>query len=312
VPEGDTLHRIANAAAPRLVGRVALRVEVPRLDADVRGLVGATVTRVEARGKYLVIVFDEAFALLTHLRMTGKWHLYVPGEPWRRARGSLRALVAVEGTEACCFSAPFVRVIRAKDLERIVGAASLGPDVLGPSFDVDAAIANLRAREDVPLGEALLDQARVSGIGNVWKSELLFRERLDPFAMVSSFTDDALRALLARARSSMQAVVAQRPRLRARSATAHYAYTRDSSAGPRGGTRGGEAQGAGTSGTVLPIGSARSSRTTRSGCEVGKGPIAVYGRAGAPCEGCGEPVAMQRQGRMRRSTYFCPRCQRGA
>jgi endonuclease-8 len=312
MPEGDTLHRIANAAAPRLVGRAVRQVEAPRLAADLRGLVGTTITRVEARGKYLVIIFDEAFAILTHLRMTGKWHLYAPGEPWRRSRHALRVLVEVEGTVACCFSAPVVRLLRAKDLERVVGAGSLGPDVLGPSFDVDAAIANLRAGGDTAIGEALLDQARVSGIGNVWKSELLFRERLDPFAPVASFSDEALRALLERARVSMHAVVAQRPRLRARAATAHYAYTRDSSAGPRGGAREGEAQGAGTSGSVLATGSARSSRTTRSGCEVGKGPIAVYGRAGSPCGSCGAAIRMERQGRARRSTYFCPSCQRGA
>ena len=286
MPEGDTLHRIANAAAPRLVGRAVVRIEAPRLDADLRALVGETISRVEARGKYLVIVIGEKVALLTHLRMTGKWHLYAPGEPWRRSLQTLRLLVEVEGTVACCFATPVVRVVRAKDLERLVGAGSLGPDVLGASFDVDAAIAKLRAAPDLPLGEALLDQARVSGIGNVWKSELLFRERLDPFAPVSSYRDEALRLLLERAREAMQATVAQLPRPGARRSTAHYAYTRDSSA--------------------------RSRRTTRSGCEVGKGPIAVYGRAGSPCEACGTPVAMERQGRARRSTYFCPRCQRGA
>jgi endonuclease-8 len=283
VPEGDTVHRIANAAAPRLVGRLALRVEAPRLVADLSVLLGMTITRVEARGKYLAIVFEESFALLIHLRMTGKWHLYAPGEPWRRSQRALSLLVVVEGTEACCFSAPLVRLLRAKDLAVALGERALGPDVLGAAFDTGRALANLRRAPDRPLGEAILDQSRVAGIGNVWKSELLFRERLDPFAPVSAFGDDALRSLLDRARVAMQAVVAQRPRGRARPSTAHYAYTRDSSS---------------------------QAHTTRAGCEVGKGPIAVYGRAGEPCIACGGPIAMLRQGSSLRSTYFCPRCQR--
>jgi endonuclease-8 len=288
MPEGDTLHRIAKAAAPRLVGRVALRVEAPRLASDVGPLVGETITRVEARGKYLVIVFGETYALLTHLRMTGKWHLYAPGERWRRSPRALSALVAVEGTEACCFAAPVVRILRARDLPLVLGDAALGPDVLGEAFDAARAVRSVRGAPELPLGEALLDQRLVAGIGNVWKSELLFRERLDPFAPVASFGDAALLALFERARASMMAAVAQPPRLGARAATSHYAYTRDSSA------RRGIA-----------------ARTTRSGCEIGKGPIAVYGRAGRACEVCGGPIAMERQGRARRSTYFCPRCQRG-
>jgi len=285
MPEGDTLHRIADAMAPRLEGRPLLAVQAPRSEARVDSLVGARVARIRAQGKYLVIELDRGIAIVTHLRMDGVWHLYEPGERFRRARSRLRLLLEVEGAVAACFDAPVVRFIRARELERFLGPSRLGPDILGDSFDLEGAVTRLRARPDAPLGVALLDQRRIAGIGNVYKSELCFHARLSPLALVSTIAPDALRSLVALTREVMQANVAKaRPDADVRRHHApHYLYQRDTTLGAR--------------------------RTTTSGCEVGKAPIYVYGRANRPCFACGATIVRTRQGEQLRSTYSCPACQ---
>lgn len=287
MPEGDTLHRLADAMAPRLVGRRVLGVEAPRSAARTDALVGTTVSEVRAYGKWLVIGFDSGVALLTHLRMDGLWHLYAPGERWRRSRSQLRVSVAVEGAIAACFAAPVVRFVRAREVARVLGPERLGPDILGETFDVAAASARLREPPDLPLGVALLDQRRIAGIGNVYKSEMCFHARLSPLARVSSVPQEALEALVALTREVMADNVAKRkPGADVRRHHApHSLYERDTTLGAR--------------------------RTTASGCEVGKGPIFVYGRAGNPCFSCGTAIVRTYQGEQRRSTYRCPRCQGG-
>lgn len=285
MPEGDTLHRIAESLAPRLEGRPLLSVEVPRSVARTDGLVGVMVERVRAYGKYLVIELECGVSLLTHLRMSGVWHAYAPGERWRRPRGSLRVMLAVEGTVAVCFSAPVVRFVRTRDLRRLLGPDEIGPDILGETFDVDVAVARLRAAPDVALGVALLDQRRVAGIGNVYKSEVCFHARLSPLETVSSFDAETLRQLLLMTREVMQANVAKRRAGRdaRRHHAPHYLYQRDTTVAAR--------------------------RTTAAGCEVGKGPIYVYGRSKKPCFYCGGAIVRSYQGEARRSTYRCPTCQ---
>jgi endonuclease-8 len=286
MPEGDTIHRISRTMAPRLVGKVVERVEAPRLTDDVGQLVGMRITMVEARGKYLVIGFDKSIALLTHLRMKGKWNFYAPGDRWRYARSSLSVLIGVEGTDACLFSAPFVRFVRQRHLRDLLGADALGPDLLGESFDVEHAVAQLRREPDDVLGVALLDQWRVAGVGNVYKSEMCFHLRLDPFELVSRMADDALRDLLLRTRDVMAANVRVEMALQGRGASTPYGYRRDTSLGLR----------------------ADGSR----GCAQASRPISVYGRRGEPCFACGSPIEMRRQGPQQRSTYFCASCQRRA
>jgi len=202
MPEGDTLHRTAAGLRPYLVGRsvTAARAQVPGPQVD--RVVGSTITEVEALGKNLLVRFDNGLEIRTHLRMTGSWHRYRPGERWRRSPARARLVLEVPGAVAVCFDAPVVELFeqRAEHLHRSLGR--LGPDLLDPHFDEAEALRRLRApqRATVPIGVALLDQQALAGIGNVYKSETLWIERVDPFAPVASLDDATLSRLIGTAR----------------------------------------------------------------------------------------------------------------
>jgi endonuclease-8 len=205
MPEGDTIHRTATVLRRALVGGTvtAARAQprpglgrVPRLE----GLVGVGVTAVEARGKHLLIRFSDGSWLRTHMRMRGSWHRYAPGEQWRLPASRASCVLTTDTAVAVCFDAPEVELLTDAEVARSRPLTSLGPDLLSPAFDAKEAVRRLRERSDVPLGEALLDQRALAGIGNVYKSELCFMERLDPWAPVSAVTDDGLASLVAVAR----------------------------------------------------------------------------------------------------------------
>jgi endonuclease-8 len=263
MPEGDTLFRIAAQLAPSLEGQPVVALEMQHVACE--RLVGHRVTRVEARGKNLLVHFDEGTVLHTHLRMGGTWHLYRKGERWRRSLVTATVILAVPDVVAVCFRAPVARLMRASMIRGDARVGKLGPDLLAEAFDEHKAMEHLRAQAAVPLGEAVMDQRVVAGIGNVYKSEILFHEKLDPFAPVARFSDEELHRLLAYARRIM-AVNAHAP-------------------GPGHG------------------------RTTRESRTRGEGPVSVYRRAGEPCYDCRTTILMERQGALRRSTYYCPRCQ---
>jgi endonuclease-8 len=202
VPEGDTLHRAANRLRPALVGGELIRFEAPRLLGD-RPTLGSHVTAVEAVGKHLLIHFDDGLALRTHLGMPGSWHLYEAGERWRKPRHLLRALVAVPGWEAVCFSAPQVQTYRPDRPGGPLGTGldplgHLGPDLCVPDPDLDDAVARFATvpEPDTPIAVALLDQRIAAGIGNVYKSEVLHRCRVDPFVAVADVPPGVRRRLL--------------------------------------------------------------------------------------------------------------------
>jgi endonuclease-8 len=263
MPEGDTLFRIAAQLAPSLEGQPVVAFELQHIACE--RLVGHQVTRVEARGKNLLVHFDEGTVLHTHLRMGGAWHLYRKGERWRRSLATATVILAVPDVVAVCFRAPVARLMRASMIRGDSMVGKLGPDLLSETFDEARAMEHLRAQASAPLGVAIMDQRVVAGIGNVYKSEILFHEKLDPFAPVSFFSDEELGSLLAYSRRIM-AVNANAP-------------------GPGHG------------------------RTTRESRTRGEGPVSVYRRAGEPCYDCRTPILMERQGELRRSTYYCPRCQ---
>src|SRR5207344_3604659 len=166
MPEGDTLHRTAAGLAPYLVGRpvTAARVRAGG-GPQVERVVGATIESVEANGKNLLIRFDNGLELRTHLRMTGSWHRYRPGERWRRPPSRARLVLELPGAVAVCFDAPVVELLerRAEALHPSLGA--LGPDLLGPAFDAEEAVSRLRdpARAATAIGEALIDQWALAG-----------------------------------------------------------------------------------------------------------------------------------------------------
>jgi endonuclease-8 len=209
VPEGDTLHRTAAGLRPYLVGRTvtAARTGGPGAVPQIERVVGKEIRSVEALGKNLLIRFDGDLELRTHLRMNGSWHRYRPGERWRRPPSRARLVLEVPGAVAVCFDAPVVELFeeRAEALHPSLG--SLGPDLLAPDFDAAEAVRRLRApeRRDFSISAALLDQRALAGIGNIWRNETLFAERVDPLARVADLDDDTLRRLVATARHLLTA-----------------------------------------------------------------------------------------------------------
>jgi endonuclease-8 len=170
-------------------------------------IVGREITAVEALGKNLLIRFDNGLELRTHLRMNGSWHRYRPGERWRRPPGRARLVIEVPGAVAVCFDAPVVELFEQR-VEAIHPALGrLGPDILAPDFDAEAALGRLRdpSRAGTSIAEALLDQRALAGIGNIYKNEVLWIERVSPFVPVAEVSDETLTRLLATARRIMLA-----------------------------------------------------------------------------------------------------------
>ena len=273
MPEGDTLFRTATVLREVLVGRVVTAAR-GRADGPALGrVVGSSVERVEARGKHLLIGFGNGDTLHTHLRMHGSWHRYRPGERWRRSPSRAVAVVEVDGAVAVCFDAPTAQLLDTRAIAIHPGLAALGPDLHAPVPDLDAAFERLRdgSRAGMPVGEALLDQTVVAGLGNVYRSEVCFVERVDPFAPVAALPDEALRRLLETGRRLLAA---------------------NRSGGSRTTTPG--AGGA-------PPGTA--------GARVGSR-LYVYGRTGRPCLRCGTSIRSRVTGAtLARRTYWCPSCQ---
>jgi endonuclease-8 len=204
MPEGDTLLRTAAGLRPFLVGRdvLAARAQGPGAVPQVQRVIGKRVDAVEAQGKNLLIRFDGGLEIRTHLRMHGSWHRYRPGERWRRPPGRARLVLEVDGAVAVCFDAPVVELFetRAEPLHPVL--ASLGPDLLKSDFDAAEAHRRLRSpeRRTMTISAALLDQRAMAGLGNIWRNETLFAERIDPFALVGDIDDETLDRLTATAR----------------------------------------------------------------------------------------------------------------
>jgi endonuclease-8 len=210
MPEGDTIFRTAEVLRAALVGR---RVTAARAQArpglrrvpDLSRLEGSTVASVEARGKHLLIGFDNGLTVRSHLRMSGSWHRYRPGERWRKPVRQASAIIETAESVAVAFNTPVVELLTAADLRRSTPLNALGPDLLSRAFDADEALRRLRDRDAEELGNALLDQRALAGIGNVYKSEVAFLEGLDPWAPVGSFGDAQLESALRTARRLLQA-----------------------------------------------------------------------------------------------------------
>jgi endonuclease VIII len=215
MPEGDTLHRMAARLRPALAGRQLIEFEAPRLRGP-RPRVGDRIEDVEARGKHLLVHFAGGLSLRTHLRMNGSWHLYAPGERWRRPRGQLRVALEVEGGwQAVCFAAPDVETYRRGASGTTSPALdALGPDVCGPDVDVDAVLDRLGTipSADAEVGDVLLDQRVASGIGNVYKSEICFACRLDPFTPLGEIGEADRRRIYDVAHRLLRANLGGRPR----------------------------------------------------------------------------------------------------
>lgn len=276
MPEGDTLYRTAATLRRWLGGRTVTDATTTVAGLPARRLVGQTVKAIEANGKHLLVRFDSGQVLHSHMRMSGSWHVYPAGEPWRRPPRQARLVLTCGDRVAVCFNAPVIELLAA-DAELVHPALSgLGPDVLSDPIDVAGVRARARGRSpDLALGELLLDQRVVAGIGNIWRCEALFVEGFNPWLPQGEITDEQLDALVSTAGGLMRA-----------GAGIAAAPTTGSAAGER------DALGAAVT-------------TSRPG------PRWVYKRQGRPCRRCGTLIRSRRQGVQARTAYWCPTCQPG-
>ncbi len=212
MPEGDTILLTARTLHRALAGSRVVRFEsvfplITRASGEDR-IIGRVVESVSARGKHLLIAFSGDLVLRTHMRMNGSWHIYPPGARWRRPAHQARLLVATERAVAVGFNVPVAELLPARQLARHDELRSLGPDLLAEPFDAGEAMKRVRSHPREPIGEVLLDQRVVAGLGNVFKSEILFLAGIDPFAATSQLTDAQLDHMLTLARKLMKVSVA--------------------------------------------------------------------------------------------------------
>jgi endonuclease-8 len=191
MPEGDSVYRTAARLREALAGSEMTRCDlrVPKL-ATV-DLSGEAVETVQPRGKHLLTRFSNGWTLHSHLRMEGAWKVFAPGESWRGGPAhQIRAILGTAHHTAVGYRLPVLELLRTAEESRVVG--HLGPDLLDPDWtpaSADEAVRRLRADPRRPLGEALLDQRNLAGIGNIYKSELCFLSGVTPWTEVDHVPD---------------------------------------------------------------------------------------------------------------------------
>lgn len=214
MPEGDTILRTARTLEKAIGGQVIARVFSGMPTIALGPIVGQRIEAVAAQGKNLLIHFENGQILRTHMRMTGSWHIYRPGERWQRPERLARLWIEAGGWVAVCFSAPVIELLTARQAAVHGPLIGLGPDILAEVFDCVEAVRRLKAGPERPIGDAMLDQSNVSGIGNIYKSESLFLAGLDPRTPVGLLAETDRVGLLETARALMRAnLVAPQPTL---------------------------------------------------------------------------------------------------
>jgi endonuclease VIII len=277
MPEGDSIFRVAARLRIAVAGRAVTGAE-SRATGTFAPLVGDTLTSVETHGKNLFFVFGSGLVVHSHLRMHGSWRVVVHEKD--RVPHHFRALLTFGDRSIVCVGAPVVRLLSAREAARARTSQAIGPDPLHDTFDVAAVVRALQKRAE-PIGEILLDQRVIAGVGNILKSESLFVARQDPFASCASCTEEALVRVVETARDLLRASVAKKGNASIHDDTAPFRTK---------------------------------SRVTKGDFDPWLGPSPsetnwVYRRSGEPCHSCKTPIGMRHQGSPPRSTYFCPRCQ---
>jgi endonuclease-8 len=213
MPEGDTIAWAANRIRPVLAGRIPDEVLTPQprhaRDRWPERLAGRAVESVDTHGKHLFIRFDGALTLHSHLGMTGSWLVRRTRQPWRRAWIVLRA----QDRWVAELGGPVLELMTDARLRLDQRLAALGPDVLADQFDAEAFLARLRSDDATrSLGDALLDQRNVAGIGNIWKAEGCWEAEIDPWRPLSAVSDQEALAVIEAARPRMLISAAGGPR----------------------------------------------------------------------------------------------------
>lgn len=273
MPEGDTIFRAARTLHRALAGKqvTAFESALPALNRihDDSPVTGRTIERVDTAGKHLLMHFSGDLVLRTHMRMNGSWHIYRRGERWQRSRRDMRIVIATADFEAVGFNIPVAEFTSARTLGKHRELRKLGPDVLSKNFDAGAALGRLRDRGTTAIADALLNQRVLAGLGNVYKSEVLFMCRVNPFALVQDLDDATLATIVETGRRVLRANVSDGLALM----TTYTGFRRTT---------------------------ARSDPKER---------LWVYGRARLPCRRCGAAIRVRKQGTDARLTYWCPECQ---
>jgi endonuclease VIII len=278
MPEGDTIFRTARALERALAGKVvtgfhAALAPLARVN-DGAPLIGRMIERVESRGKWCLLYFSGDLILVTHMLMSGSWHLYRHGERSRMGRSRMRFSIEVKDWVAVAFNVPIAEFHTARSLARKSQISKLGLDILSENYTVDIGVQRLidygRSHPDTEIAVVLLNQRVLAGLGNIYKSEVAFAAGVNPFRAMRTFTPREIESI---------AEIAQR-----------YMRTNvlDSSGSD-----------------IVP--STGNRRTTHASNREEQ--LWVYRRKGEECRRCGATIEMRKQGQQARSTYWCPHCQ---
>jgi endonuclease-8 len=274
MPEGDTIFRAARTLNRALADKTVTGFEsnfpkLSRVDFD-SGIAGRTILEVKAKGKWIIMQFSGDLVLLTHMLMSGSWHIYRPGEPWQRRKIDMRIVVKTDEIWAVAFNIPIAEFHTADTLRRREGFRSLGPDVLSADFDSSLSVASLRGRADLEVGVALLNQSLMAGLGNVFKSEVCFACGVNPFRKIAELKLEEVECLVRTARKFLLANVT--------ASSGNQMLTH--------------------SGLRRTTGRANNSER-----------LWVYGRRNEPCRRCGSVIESRKQGTEARISFWCPQCQ---
>jgi endonuclease-8 len=278
MPEGDTIYRSARALQRAIGGKVCTGFEtglapLARVNDDAP-IAGRTIEKVEAKGKWLLVYFSGDLILVTHMLMSGSWHLYRTGERWWMGRDRMRLALRTADWQAVAFNVPVAEFHTARSLERYTQVPKLGVDVLSDEFTVEKGVAKLREygaeHPEAEIAVVLLNQRVLAGLGNVYKSEVAFAAGVNPFRAMSTITEREVEVMAEVSAKWLKVNVLD---------------------------------GAGD-GIVTYSGNRRTTGATN---RVDR--LWVYGRQGQECRRCGALVQMRKQGEQARSTYWCPECQ---
>jgi endonuclease-8 len=275
MPEGDTIFRTARSMGRALTGKpvTVFSSTYPLLTRfnDDTPIAGQLVERVEARGKWLLIHFSGGGTLITHMLMSGSWHIYRHGERWQQPRTNMRIVIENSDFVTVGFRVPVAEMHTALSLMRDRRIPNPTMDVLSPEFNADDATRRVVAHGNEEIADVLLHQEVLAGVGNVFKSEICFVTGINPFCRVSALTQDQVQASIAAAQKLVGANVLV------------------------------------DSGDTIVTYGGRHRRTTHESDPSAS--LWVYGRNGEPCRKCGERVRRRIQGPDARVTFWCQRCQ---